>query len=302
MTIFSTQADPQPMAFTELSIYALSSSATIPTAKPSIDFCFCDYDCDYVATVLAGSDEYESDRTPFLLTNPDSSGTFEIYIQNIVTGVETQMTDNTYGTYFSLGYTVTNPDKGGYLVDWREVRDNLGFGRYKFRIVLNFFGDTLEETSGEYRLIPYSPVNANGTVKFETVRTGCIQGGIDYTDLDWVTSVRFKGHFYEIDPRIEIETYQTTNREVKQIQETTVRRFQLDTKLIPSSVLNDLKDDGLMATNIFITDYSPLAFEDLRQIEVVRTEFPEFQTFRNSRYGRFSIIFEEKLQNKIKRL
>jgi hypothetical protein len=139
-------------------------------------------------------------------------------------------------------------------------------------------------------------------VKIETVRTGCIQGGIDYTDLNWITSVRIKGFFYEIDPRLERESYQTTNREEKQIQETTVLRYQLETKLIPSVIFNDLKDDGLMATDILITDYNLVSYEDLRQIKVVRTEFGDFNTFRRSRRGRFIVVFDEKIQNKIKRL
>jgi len=302
MAIFSTQADPQQMTFTELSIYSCSSTATIPTAKPVIEFCFGKYECNWVNQVFAGSDDYESDRTPILIQNPDSSGSFNIYIQNIITGSETLFTNDDFGSYFALGYTPTNADKGGYLVNWRLVRDLLGYGRYKFRVENTFFGDTITEESSEYRLLPYSPKAVNGTVKFETVRTGCIQGGIDYTDLNWVTSVRIPGWFYEIEPRTEIETYQTTSREVKQIQETTVRRYQMDTKLVPAEIINDLKNDGFMATDILITDYSPLSFEDLRQTEVIRTEIGEFTTYRRSTRGRISVIFEEKVQDKIKRL
>lgn len=302
MTIFSTQSDAQPMAFTELSIYLGSSSVTIPTSKATVDYCFCNFDCDYRELVLSGSNDYETDRSAFLIVNPDSSGTFEFYIQNIVTGVETTVTDNTYGTYYSLGYTATNPDKGGYLINWGLVQSTLGYGRYRVRIVNNVFGSPIETLSHEYSLKPYSPELADGTVRIETVRTGCIQGGIDYTDLNWITSTRISGYFYEIAPRIETESYQDTNRRVQQIQETTVRRYQLDTKLLPSDVLNDLKDDGLMATNIYITDYNLISYEDLRQVNVIRSDFDTFDTYRGSRRAKAGITFEEKQQDKIKRL
>jgi hypothetical protein len=303
MAIFTTQADPQPMAFTELSIYAQSSTITLPTEAPTIDFCFCNYDCDYRELVLAGADDYQTDRSAFLITNPDiTAGSFAFYLQNIVTGVETQFTDNTYGNYYALGYTPTNDDKGGYLINWGLVESNLGYGRYRVRIVNTVFGTDSETLSHEFNLKPYSPEIANGTVKIETVRTGCIQGGIDYTDLNWITSVRVKGFFYEIAPRTEIDTYLGTDRRVNQIQETTVRRYQLDTKLLPSEILNDLKNDGLMATNIFITDYNLLSYEDIRQINVIRTEFDTFDTYRRSRRAKAGIAFEEKQQDKIKRL
>ena len=302
MAIITTQSNPQPMAFTELSVYSQSTTVTIPTAKETIDYCFCNYDCDYRELVLAGANDYETDRSAFLVSIPDTSGSFEFYIQNIVTGAETTVTDNTYGNYYALGYTPTNPDKGGYLINWGLVRDTLGFGRYRVRIVQNFFGANIETLSHEYNLKPYSPELADGTVKIETVRTGCIQGGIDYTDLNWITSVRVPGFFYEVAPRTEIETYLGTDRKVNQIQETTVRRYQLDTKLLPSEILNDIKDDGLMSTNIFVTDYNLLSYEDLRQVNVVRTEFDTFDTFRGSRRAKAGITFEEKKQDKIKRL
>jgi len=303
MAIFTTQADPQPMAFTELSIYAQSSTVTLPTEAPTIDFCYCDYDCDYRQLVLAGADDYQTDRSPFLITNPDiASGSFAFYLQNIVTGAEVQAIDNTYGNYYSLGYTPTNEDKGGYLINWGLVQSTLGYGRYRVRIVNTVFGTDYETLSHEFSLKPYSPEIADGTVKIETVRTGCIQGGIDYTGLNWITSVRVKGFFYEITPRTETDNYLSLSRKVTQIQETTVRRYQLDTKLLPSAILNDLKDDGLMSTDIFITDYNLLSYEDLRQVNVIRTEFDAFDTFRNSRRAKVGITFEEKQQDKIKRL
>lgn len=290
------------MEFTELSVNLCTSVATYPEAKPVLDFCFCDYDCDYKATVLAGANDYETDPTDFLIEIPDLvNGSFEIYLQNVLTGVETVVTDNTYGTYFALGYVAVNPTKGGYLFNWGLVRDTLGYGRYKVRIVQNFFGDSIETISNEFRVIPYSIESANNTVKIETVQNGCIQGGIDYTGLNWVSSVRLNGWFYEIQPRTEIETFVSTNRSVKQIQETTVLRYQFDTKLASVDTIGPLKNDKLMADNIIITDYNVRSFEDLRQINVVRTEFEGFNTFRDSRKGVFSITFDEKKQDKIKR-
>lgn len=300
MAIFTTQGNSQPMEQTAYSVNLCTSSAVIPEFPPVIDFCYCDYDCDYRQLVLYGNNDYETDRSDFLIDIPDLTGSFEIYLKNIITGVEVQLLDNTYGTYFALGSFSTQPKKGGYLINWGLVASVLGAGRYKVRIIQNYFGQSPETISHEYNLKPYSPTLANGTVKFEAVQNGCIIGGVDYTGMNWVSSVRFPAYFYEIDPRTEIESYQSLSRKVTQIQETTVIRYQLDTKLIPNQVLNKIKNDKLMADDIFITDYNLLSFEDLRSINVVRTEFNKFGTFRGSRKGVFSIVFEEKKQNKIK--
>jgi hypothetical protein len=300
MAIFTTQGNSQPMEQTAYSVNLCTSSAAIPEFPPVIDFCYCDYDCDYRQLVLYGNNDYETDRSDFLIDIPDLTGSFEIYLKNIITGVEVQLLDNTYGTYFALGSFSTQPKKGGYLINWGLVASVLGAGRYKVRIIQNYFGQSPETISHEYNLKPYSATLANGTVKFEAVQNGCIIGGVDYTGMNWVSSVRFPAYFYEIDPRTEIESYQSLSRKVTQIQETTVIRYQLDTKLIPNQVLNKIKNDKLMADDIFITDYNLLSFEDLRSINVVRTEFNKFGTFRGSRKGVFSIVFEEKKQNKIK--
>ena len=162
MAIITKQSNPQPMAFTEWSLNIQSDAISIPDPEESIDFCYCDYECDWVQLSFYGADDYETDRSDFLVINPDDvAGTFEIFLINQFTGVQTQLTDNTYGVYYGLGSFASQPDKGGFLVNWGLVASGLGPGQYKVLIKNTYFGQTVEKLSHVFHLLPYSPRLAN---------------------------------------------------------------------------------------------------------------------------------------------
>ena len=299
MTIFSVQSDPNPMTFTEFSINTESNTVTVDPPDPGIDYCFCDVDCDFRQLVLAGSNDYETDTSSFLITNNNPTGTFQIFIRNITTGIETELTDNTYGTYYALGFEPLNSNKGGYIINWGLVRDNLGFGRYKIRIVNNRLTDITELTTYEYTLQPYSPETADGTIRLKTIRNGCIIDGIDYSDLNWNTDIRIPGFFYEIEPRIDQTTFPQLNYKEANIKKTVIRRFKMDTKLIPDEITSDIKNDAVFH-DMYLTTYELIKHEELRNINVIDEDFETFQTYRGSRRAQMSIVFEEKKQSRIK--
>jgi hypothetical protein len=301
MTIFSAQSNPLPMEQTEMSIRLETQTASIPQLQPSIDYCFCNYDCDFRQLVLAGATDYETDRSDFLVDIPDTvTGSFMITLINQSSGLETQLINNTFGTYFGLG-TMSQVTKGGYLINWGLVRDFLGYGRYKVRIEQTFFGQTIETESHIYDLKPYDPEYADGTVRIETVRDGCIEGGIDYTGLEWLTQVRIPGKFGFKTPRLERDFYETNTRKVAQIQDKVISTYELRTSLLPSFISDALIEDGFMASSIFITDYNLISARDIRQLEVVATEYSEATEYYVSRKSKYVIQFEEKTQNLIKR-
>lgn len=290
------------MEQTEMSIRLETQSAKFPELQPSIDYCFCDYDCDFRQLVLAGSDTYETDISDFLVDIPDTvTGSFEIKLTNITTGAETVLSDNTYGTYFALGSFASQPTKGGYLIDWGKVRDVIGFARYRVTISQTFFSQTIEAESHIFDLKPYDPEFADGTVRIETVRNGCIEGGIDYTGLDWVTQVRIPGKFGFKTSRIERDFYETNTRRVAQIQDQVINTYELRTELLPAFISDPLLEDGFMANNVFITDYNLISARDIRQLEVVPVEYSESQEYYTSRRIKYVIQFEEKTQDLIKR-
>ena len=311
MTIYSQQLNPTPMAQTELSVTLSTSSVSVPTAENVLDYCFCDYDCDFRELVFAGANDYQTDRSAFLFENPDQlNGSVVIEIINVATGAETVIMDdnfnihtanNAYGVFYPLGDFTTQPLKGGYQINWGLIRDVIGFARYRFRITQNFFGQSIIKETHIYDLKPYDIEYAFDTVRIETQRDGCIEGGIDYTGLNWLTQVRIPGKFGFKEARLERDFFTTNTRAVAQVQDQVINTYDLRTSLLPSFIMDPLLEDGFMASTIFITDYNGRSYNDIRQLEVVATEYSESTEYYDSRYGKFVIKFEEKTQNLIKR-
>ena len=290
------------MAQTEMSVNLSTSSTNIPTETPTRDFCTCDFDCEYTNLVFAGSNSYESDRSDFLVEIPDTlSGSFLIKLRNINTDNEVPLTDNTYGTYFALGSFPTQPLKGGYLIEWDKVRDAIGFGVYKVLIEQNFFGQTINTETNKFQLVPFSERLANKTVRIEAIQNGAIEGGIDYTGMNWLKSVRIPGKFGFKTPRLERDSYENTSREVTQIQDKVINEYRLETRMLPANIFDPLLEDGFMSNQIFITDYNVRSYNDIRQLSVVPINYSESNTYYNSTKGRYIIEFEERTQDKIKR-
>jgi hypothetical protein len=275
-------------------------TVVIPQAEPGeIPFCYCEYECDYIQLVLAGTDEYETDCTDFLADIPDPDGSFQVFMTT-PDGQEIELTDDTYGTYFELG-TMAQASKAGYLVDWGKVATEVSkYGLYTFRLVSNFFGTDIEKETHQYYLQPYSPTVADGTVRIETIRNGCIEGGVDYSGLNWKTQIRLKGKITG-EREIETESYVNTSREEKQIQDKVINKYTLTTKGIQSIVFDDLMEDGFMANVIKLTDYTIFSYRNLRDVEVRIEEYTEQNEYWTTRNANFVIGFVELVQNKIKR-
>jgi len=254
-----------------------------------IDFCFCEYECDYIQTVLSGSDA----------DIPDPDGSFQVFLKPD-NGPEIELVNDDYGTLFELG-TMAQNSKAGYLVDWSKVAAQTGYyGLYEFRLVQNFFGQSLEKTTHKFYLRPYSPEAANGTIRIETIRNGCIEGGVDYSGLDWKTQIRIPGKITG-EKEIETESYVNTSREEIQIQDKVIDTYTIKTKGVQSIVFEPLMSDGFMSNTILITDYNLFSYRDLRDISVRISEYPSQNEYSTTRYANFEIKFVEKTQNKIKR-
>jgi hypothetical protein len=292
------------MEQTEFSTAMATNSIALPTEQPTLAFCFCDYECDFMEVVfadLADPESYKNDRTSFLIAAPDTvGGSFAIRLIK-ADGTSVALTDNTYGTYFGLGTISGHPTYAGYLIEWNKVATLEGFGVYSFEVDNTNFTNTITTTSREFQLMPYSEENADETVKIETIHNGCIEGGFDYTGMDWIRSIRIPAIFGDKIQRLETDNYFDTQNNKTQIRDQVVNEYSLKTKRLPSSVMTPLIEDKILANQIFITDYNLFNYEDIRQKEVVATEISEQNYASKSKKASFTISFEEKLQNIIKR-
>lgn len=314
MTIFSTQADPQPMAFTEISTKLLDNGTfSEPDEQFEIDgICLCDFGCDFTEKVMATDRletdslyDYETSRSDFLFELNDTvTGSYSIYIVNQSTGSETLVTDNTYGELFDLGFNDRVIGQFGYLFNWTKIKDTLGYGRYKIRVDVtnNSIGNSY--ISRLFRLLPYRPDTFYRTVKIETVQNGVIENGTDYLYLNWNGSLQLRGQLSVLEDLEEEEYYPDFNWNQLQIQERKIERYRLELFQINYDVWKMLTKDRFMANTIKITDYTYGAFgpdAGFREVEVVKAVSSDFKTHPNARNGNFVFEFEGKNIGTLKR-
>lgn len=237
------------------------------------EFCICDFiGCEYVEKVFGsdGSDYWKKDKSDFLFKKYLASDTIEFFLYK--DGVEVaELNDDTLGTFYD-GFPSGNEEQQiykGFLIDWSLVLAAHGSGDYYFKADLNVLGEESEYESRKFYLMPYSDLAANGTVRFESYQDGNIFGiPLDYTGLNWYSSLRINGSFGNPRPILESDEYENAQKVRVQIKETVSREWELQTKKISWEVVSALIYNGILANEILVSDYNILAENVWRRIEV----------------------------------
>ena len=267
------------------------------------DICYCDYECPYIETVFAevGGEFYKNDKNSFLfkkLIAVDS-----IVIKLYKNGVElATISDDTYGTYYST--FAAQPLYIGFVIDWEKVLNLSGAGFYQLKAELTIIGNSSEYESQQFRLLPYSDIAADGTVRIECYNTGNILSSqFNYTDLiqgGWYQSLRILGFFGLKEPALNVDNYRNQEYKLRQIQDSIQNTFTLETNLIPALISNIITQDNILANEIYITDYNILNPELYRRISLYPSEISDATTFAKNRNQKFIIKFTDKIDNIIK--
>lgn len=304
MAINNFLTDSNPMiSHSEYALTQESTAIIIPTQPPSLEFCFCDYECNYEELVLAndGVEDFENDKTSFLYERVDTTSgtiTFTLIDSN---GVEYPLNSTTYGEYYDFGSFTDHPQKKGFIIEWYKVLTILGGGRYQVRIDVNNFSRPIEILSHYYRLRPYSERAADGTIRIKTIHDGFIQGGEDYTNMEWLKMVRIKGKVFEVTPILETDNYEDSQRKINQIQDKVYNEYSLELQRISGNLGRSITHDGILANKIYLNDYNLWSHEIIRDLEVYPTEISEKRMYTKSRRGTYILKFQDKKQDNIKR-
>jgi len=270
--------------------------------EPFDTFCINDYDCcfkELVVADLVDTTPLKNDRTNFLFSISLATDTVDIKLFKDDVEVAT-LNDNTYGFYFAPSFF---PDerKIGFILDWREVLAVFGTGCYQVkadRVIINQ-NSTLE--THHYNLKPYNEFITEGTIKMIVYSQGYIEGGIDYSGLEWEQSIRLRGKFWKPQPTFETDNYKDSNRIINQIQDEITTDYDLELEPIPVSIAKPLIYDRLLGNKIIIYDYNLFNFERYISKEVYLKEIVDSKYFNRSGNGKFTFKFTDKQQNIIKR-
>ena len=284
----------------------LASKINARVVRPIIDDnfieCTCVCNCDPFYRVFAdvGGEWWKNDISSFLFKRVTSSDTItmELWKNGVFAA---SLNDNTYGTYYNFG-DLYNTDYKGYKLEWEEVFNAFGFGEYQIKTQTVSLGDTITNDSVVYECIQYTDALADGTVRIETYQNGYIMSSdFDYSNMNWYQSYRIEGFFGHKTPNFETDNYQNSARDITQIQDKITNTYSLETRMLPSNLLNAITYDGLLANRILITDSNLCNFERYKRLEVYPDSIEDFTTFEFNRNATAKFKFTDKRQNIIKR-
>jgi hypothetical protein len=270
--IFQEVTTGKQMALRGWSCKTPSQVITIPTEKSVVEFCTCNFFCNYSEKVFADvnddSNEYKNDFKSFLASPKDvtSSVTFTLITPK---DGEVVLNDNTFGEYFAQGFNTEQPLQIGLRIDWVKVLPVHGEGDYKVKISQTDFGNTVDVETHILRLRNWDEIRSNNTVKLEYNQKGKILNGENYSGITWKNMLRLEGKFGNHKPQYEINRLQDSNYQDLDVQTMKFNTYQLQTELIPSEVGKTITDNLVLTDEIFVSVNDVFNYEQYRNLKVV---------------------------------
>lgn len=300
--LFQTNTSPMGGTGIVCNLGATIINTTV-TPTQAFDFCHCDYECVYeepaFVNLLALNDKYENDKKEVLVTLPDESGSVEFYLVNALTGNEEPLIDDTYGELYAYPYFV---DKTGYVVAWNKVVPLLGYGVYQIKAVIDSFGTVTEQITHRFKVMPYSEENADNTVKVRSIHNGYVEGGFNYTGMNWERNVRFYGNVTDFAPTPTIDNYENRDRIITQIKTSLEISYSLNVFSVPESVFDSFFKDHLLANEVYLNDFNLFSpYVKMRDKLVYWAENNEIKSFVRNRNLKISLKMVEAKRNIVKR-
>ena len=295
--IILTATDSNPEVRNTIMTVLEGQSVPFVTDAPALDFCLCNFECEYEAPVF-GIDKQggiDTSSVVFKKQIPTDSIVWSLLKDgvNIAT-----LNNNALGTYYPT--FESQPDQLGFVLNWNTVLTTHGPGVYQIQAVRNQLGSVSTTLSYKFDLMPFTEEMANNTVKIDTYQNGNIKSSpIDYTGMNWLQSIRIRGTFGDKQPKLEINNFKSSTYEKQQIRDIVTNEYTLTTELLIADVANKLIYDCLLGNKVLVSDYRLFNQEIYRNIPLVWTGIESNHKQDNTK-STFNFIFEDRTDNNIK--
>jgi hypothetical protein len=273
----------------------------LPTVEDVVCACsFVSSSCDYEELAFTNQndekDTYRNDFKSILINLLDDSSTYEFLLVSS-DGTETVLDDN-YGTLFDKGFNPLQPLKVGFRIEWFKVYSLLGGDVYKIKIKQTDFGNTITTKSQKIRLMLFSELASQGTVKIQTIQKGVYLQGQSYEGMNWSNMNRIVAEFGNESQQTELSRLKDANYKDFDIQNEYFYQYTLSTNLLPSEVADFILNNDIKTDEIFISNYDVYAYRQYRNLEVVAegTTEPSDDYIKNKN-KKFTINFNDKTKN-----
>jgi hypothetical protein len=274
----------------------------IPTKKDIVCSCnFSSSTCDYEELAFSYPtnelDTYRNDFKSILITLLDNSSTYEFFLVDS-NSVEIPLIDDTYGTLFEKGFNTLQPLKVGFRIDWLKVFNLLGGGIYTIKIKQTDFENTIEVDSHNFKLMQFSELASQGTVKIETNQKGTYLKGEDYTGMAWSQMNRIVADFGNESQQNEVSRLKDGNYKDFDIQNEYFYQYTLSTNLLPSQIADLILNVDTKTDEILISNYDIYAYRQYRKLEVVSEgSVDASDDYITNKNKKFNITFNDSTSN-----
>lgn len=279
-------------------------------------------ECCFALPALADTgdaDKYRNDKHSILgKYDKDLFTSVDIIIQKYVNGAwadQVTVSDNTYGTYSSLGTytdTTTQLNYVGLFCEWRNVLSAFGEGTYRFQFKETDFqaAETTTLYPFEFCLRNYTDERADFTTRFDWNTQGFRGDYIDDQDIwdftqipgGWDNQIRLPDSIFggtKSEYTREFIRYQ--NGLQKWLQDEQVEAYTWHSGQYPATLHNFIKTNIIQSDTLTVVDYNsnnPNIFKD-KAINCNSNYEPDWKY--NNRRAFVSVDFVEKYQNRIKK-
>ena len=206
-------------------------------------------DCCCEQLVLGGSgSSWETDITP-VWVKLDENGTANIILKK----------DGVLSSYQpTISPVVREPNARYAEVEWSQALAYSGAGCYTIELEYNIGGITGSVLWGNYKLMPFSVVNARYTARVSAIFNSYFaKDDIDFTDTNMRGTLRFNGMIGKRQPNTEIDNIIYGNREMKSVIRENLNSYEIETDPLDECVIKPLIDLYLLHENsLFISDYN----------------------------------------------
>ena len=276
----------------------------ISVIKPPAEFRDCpainDLCYEELAFYKSAGETWENDSATVLieLFLVADDNTFKLFKGDVL---KATITDNTLGTFIPIGGYPTQLFKTSFKADWLLIQAAFGAGVYHIESDQTILNQNNQISTHNYRVTEFTESKARDTVVIKTIQNGIIEGGIDYTGMEFEQQIRIVGDISGAERTLEVDRYLSQNLTLEQIQEKVIKNYTIKTRLLPTNIASPLLDDKVMANSIKITNYGFFEFDCHLDLEVVLEEFTESLYFSKTKDGSFELNFTARIQDLRKR-
>jgi len=263
-------------------------------------------ECCYYNFVLASSTSDEpakNDTAGFFALRQASNETNLFVLIRLSDNLETDLNDNTLGTFQDFGSIADNPDLTTFVLDWKAVLLAQGEDDYKVVRRATIAGVPIEIEYFVYTLREFSDTLADKTVRFDCTMAGLLEKpGIDFTGSNFSTSLRVPGFFGRREPAYEEDNIINRNYVKRQVSSKQTNEYRLQTNLVPDCITEEIIDFILFSDDVRINDYNlnnhSYNYKNF-PVKLASNEGTEYNS--RSRKAILNLVFNDKTVNNNKR-